>query len=133
MPRIKNFEQSVYVMEAPTGETKIGVAKDPRARFLTMKFCFPRGELKMVFVSEVSAKAWAIEEWVHAQLQAKQLNGEWFEVAPDIAVQLIGKGFDPKNDEVTAILNRTPYVQDKSAYLKEYAIRQASSSASLTT
>lgn len=78
-------------MEAPTGESKIGITENPRSRWSNLRFCIPRGELKLRFESSPSPHMWVIETRVHEELKDKRLNGEWFDVPADYAIQIITK------------------------------------------
>lgn len=89
MARIRERPQSIYVMEAPSGESKIGISESPRLRWGNLRFCFPRGELRLLFASESSPRIWMVETVVHAQLADKRLNGEWFDVPSADAISLV--------------------------------------------
>lgn len=89
MARIKNMAQAIYVMVAPTGECKIGIAENPRARWCNLKFAMPRGEVRLVFQSDVRADMWRVERHLHLKLARRRLNGEWFDICEADAVSMV--------------------------------------------
>lgn len=94
MTRLRNRLQSIYVMEAPTGECKIGIAEDPNKRLVGLCSSIPRGEIKLRFASEPSHHAWMFEKRAHEVLADKRLNGEWFDISADEATKLVRKIID---------------------------------------
>ena len=89
MARLKEIEQAIYVMEAPTGESKIGIAEDAYMRWGTLNGAYPRGDLKLLWVSERRFDAWRIEEEIHEMLDDKRLNGEWFDIPSARAIEIV--------------------------------------------
>lgn len=89
MARIRNFSQSIYVMVAPTGECKIGIAIDPDVRLSSIKYAMPRGVVRLAFQSAPHEDMWRVEQHMHAKLHPDRLNGEWFDVDEMTAVSMV--------------------------------------------
>jgi hypothetical protein len=94
MARLKNIEQAIYVMVAPTGECKIGIAENPRARWNNLKYCTPRGEVRLVFQSHKSPDMWRVERHMHTKLASRRLNGEWFDIEEAAAVAAVKEALE---------------------------------------
>lgn len=73
----RSAPMSLYFIRATTGEIKIGVAYDPRARLATLQCGNPR-PLTLTLAVEL-ADAPRVERELHALLHEYRLTGEWFE------------------------------------------------------
>lgn len=84
--RLRNRAQCLYVIVAPTGECKIGVAEHPETRLGSLAGAFPRGTPRIAFKSKPDADMWMHEQKLHARFADRRLNGEWFDIIEDEAV-----------------------------------------------
>ena len=66
----------VYVVNAETGLTKIGKARQPMKRFWTLK-CHSPAELWLLATIPTN-DASALERWFHKDLHKYRVRGEWF-------------------------------------------------------
>ena len=83
---------SVYVIAADNGEVKIGYARAPVSRFVTIQREYgpKRGFLTARLVGYVEAvRADALEALAHRQFWGTWVGGEWFQIDPDAALDRI--------------------------------------------
>jgi hypothetical protein len=79
----------VYVIGAPNQPVKIGLAVDVAKRLSQLQTGFPH-RLKIYEAHEVSSdRARSIERSCHMELRDRRLNGEWFDVTPTEAAQVL--------------------------------------------
>jgi hypothetical protein len=110
MARLREAEQCIYLIEAPTGEVKIGIAENAYTRLQALRCSYPRGEARLVWVSEHRVDAWSIEAELHKQLTPNRLNGEWFDITADEAVML-ASAVIPQGEIPTAKKQRHSYTE----------------------
>jgi hypothetical protein len=89
MARIRNRPQAIYVIVAPTGECKIGIAESPNLRLQQLATCFPRGVARLAFASDASSDMWCVERHLHQKLAHRRLNGEWFDIGEVKAIERV--------------------------------------------
>ena len=77
----------VYVISAPSHPVKIGIAKDPEKRLAALQTGFPH-RLLIHFTASVS-NGRSVERACHMTLSANRLEGEWFDVTPDRAIEVV--------------------------------------------
>jgi hypothetical protein len=75
----------VYVVRGDHNLVKIGVTTNPRARLASLRTgsAFP---IDFSYIAVTPGEAAPIERAAHALLDRHRLNGEWFDVAPELAV-----------------------------------------------
>jgi len=84
----KNKPSSIYVMS--DGEfIKIGVTSNMKSRLVRIQSGNPR-KVKVIYSSQVK-NAQKIEHKTHKHFHEKRLMGEWFDLAPMVAVDFIEK------------------------------------------
>lgn len=80
--------QSVYVIGPDVkGPVKIGIANNPKYRLAKLQTGFP--ENLYLYWSSVYDNAKAMEASVHNALNAQRLNGEWFDISLEKAIETI--------------------------------------------
>lgn len=77
----------VYVISAPGHPVKIGIAKDPERRLAELQTGSPH-RLMIHFTASVS-NGRGVERACHMTLSANRLEGEWFDVTPDRAIEVV--------------------------------------------
>lgn len=77
----------VYVISAPGHPVKIGIAKDPERRLTELQTGSPH-RLMIHFTASVS-NGRSVERACHMTLSAKRLEGEWFDITPDDAIEVV--------------------------------------------
>jgi hypothetical protein len=80
-------ENGLYVIRSASGSCKIGISKTPLRR-VGQLHTGSNWKLELLFYFK-SKLALPIERRAHAILATKRLNGEWFDVAGDIAVAAV--------------------------------------------
>jgi hypothetical protein len=85
------------------GRVKVGVAADPLARLAALQ----RGsaeKLSLAYAAAVKSNdATAIKQAAHAMLSSQRLNGEWFDVTPELAVAAIAAASYRLKDPIVEI------------------------------
>jgi Meiotically Up-regulated Gene 113 (MUG113) protein len=78
----------VYVIRGDHNMSKVGVTTNPAARLASLRTAsaFPIG---YSFIAVTPGTGYDIEAGAHAMLASHRCNGEWFDVAPEIAVAAI--------------------------------------------
>lgn len=81
----------VYVIRGDHNLTKIGFSTNPTARLATLRTAspFPIDFAYVCAVEGDAAGAMSIEAAAHAMLTRQRVNGEWFDVPPEMAVAAI--------------------------------------------
>ena len=78
----------VYVIRAADGHCKVGVTKDPAARLATLQ-TGSATVLSYAFLGVTPGEGRNIERQAHTLLGDARLTGEWFSVAPELAVSAV--------------------------------------------
>lgn len=81
----------IYVIRGDHNLVKIGVSTNPIARMAQLRTAsgFPLAFSYICAVEGDAANAYAIEGTAHVALARHRTNGEWFDVAPEMAVAAI--------------------------------------------
>lgn len=77
----------VYVVGAVGHPIKIGVAVDPESRLAKLQTGSPARLVLHYAVSVLDA--FGVERASHATLSAHRLEGEWFDVSPEVAIEVV--------------------------------------------
>lgn len=81
--------QRVYVIGCVGHPIKIGIAKDVKVRLSALQTSSPQ-RLREYFSVEVrGGRAREVESLCHKHLSEHRLNGEWFNITPDHAVETV--------------------------------------------
>lgn len=80
--------QSVYVISCEGYPVKIGIAKSPELRLRELQVGCPY-RLHLYFSIEVEGDARKIEKHCHNQLSRFRLEGEWFEITVEEAIEAV--------------------------------------------
>jgi hypothetical protein len=78
-------------MSVPSGLCKIGVAKEPKDRLKTLQTGNPE-KITLEGAWEIEppiGSARDVERELHSMLHKHRSHGEWYRVAPDIAMMLL--------------------------------------------
>ncbi len=75
----------LYVVRGDHNLTKIGVTTNPRARLAQLKTAsaFP---VDFAFLGVTPGPGYDIEKEAHRLLDNRRVNGEWFDVSPEVAI-----------------------------------------------
>lgn len=77
----------IYALE---DKLKIGITTNPVNRITQLNYKYPNPVL--IYTSEpFTDDSYEKERFVHNILSSRRLNGEWFSVKPDIAINIIKK------------------------------------------
>lgn len=78
----------LYVVRGDHNLTKIGVTTNPRARLAQLRTgsAFP---IDYAFLGVTPGSGYEIEKAAHALLDARRVNGEWFDVTPEYAISAL--------------------------------------------
>ena len=78
----------VYVIRGDHNMSKVGVTTNPAARLTSLRTAsaFPIGHS---YIAVTPGTGYDIEQGAHEMLASHRCNGEWFDVAPEIAVAAI--------------------------------------------
>jgi hypothetical protein len=78
----------LYVIRGDHNLVKIGVSTNPNARLAQLRTAsaFP---IDFSYIAVTPGKGFDIEQGAHAMLASHRCNGEWFDIAPEIAVAAI--------------------------------------------
>jgi Meiotically up-regulated gene 113 len=78
----------VYVIRGDHNLVKIGVSTNPNARLAQLRTAsaFP---IDFSYIAVTPGTGFNIEQGAHAMLASHRCNGEWFDVAPEMAVAAI--------------------------------------------
>jgi hypothetical protein len=78
----------VYVVRGDHNLVKIGVTTNPRARLASLRTAsaFP---IDFSYIAVTPGTGFDIEQAAHTMLASHRCNGEWFDVAPEMAVAAI--------------------------------------------
>lgn len=79
----------VYVIGAPDGPIKIGVAADAAARCAMLQVGNPAALTVLHKVSVSRRDVYFVERYAHALLSDDRIRGEWFDVEPDQAIAAV--------------------------------------------
>jgi hypothetical protein len=81
----------VYVVKGEHAMTKIGFSTNPDARLAQLRTgsAFPIDFAYVAAVEGDAGGAFAVEQAAHALLSRNRVNGEWFDVPPEMAVAAI--------------------------------------------
>ena len=78
----------IYVIKGDHERVKIGVTKAPETR-LTQLQTGSSSKIDYAFLAPVSGDPYALEKEAHAMLARSRLNGEWFDVPPELAIAAV--------------------------------------------
>lgn len=78
----------VYVIAGDHGLTKIGVSSNPNARLAQLRTASPF-PLRFSLICAVSGDAYAVEAAAHELLGRNRMDGEWFDVTPELAMSAV--------------------------------------------
>jgi hypothetical protein len=78
----------VYVIKGDHHLTKIGVSTNPNARLAQLRTASPF-PIEFAYIAVTPGNGFDIEAAAHAALSKHRCNGEWFDVAPEMAVAAI--------------------------------------------
>jgi hypothetical protein len=89
---------------------KIGVTKDPERRLAEIQTGQSR-KIDYAFIAPTSGDPRAVEKEAHAMLARSRLNGEWFDVPPELAIAAVTGAAAKLGQSLTAkpAINDTPY------------------------
>jgi hypothetical protein len=78
----------LYVIRGDHNMVKVGVSTNPNARLAQLRTAsaFP---IDFSYIAVTPGTGFDIEQGAHAMLASHRCNGEWFDVAPEIAVAAI--------------------------------------------
>lgn len=78
----------VYVIRGDHNMVKIGVSTNPTARLATLRTAsaFP---IDFAYIAATPGQGYDIEAGAHEMLKSHRVNGEWFDIAPEMAVAAI--------------------------------------------
>lgn len=78
----------VYVLRGDHNMVKIGVTTNPAARLATLRTgsAFP---IDFAFLAATPGDGFDIEQAAHAILSRQRVNGEWFDVSPEMAIAAV--------------------------------------------
>jgi hypothetical protein len=79
---------TLYIMESGTGDLKIGISKNPKARLRAMR-SHNASEVEIVHVQELGDDAWKVEGHAHRLLKPHHIKGEWFSTSVERALAAI--------------------------------------------
>lgn len=80
---------SVYVISAPDGPQKIGIAGDPARRLATLRTATPAALVLHQAIPMTRVEALAVEAHAHWLLREQMAQGEWFSITPEAAVSAV--------------------------------------------
>lgn len=94
---IKIPMKCVYVVENQHGHVKIGVSQDVQGRISTLS---NQGGFKVnnMYATEHCSNAYQLENRLHKQFKEKKINGEWFSIEFNLAVNAVKTIFDTEGD-----------------------------------
>ncbi len=78
----------VYVINGDHDHVKIGVTKNPPERLTQLQTSSSR-KLAYAFIAPTSGDPYVIEREAHVMLDRYRLNGEWFDVPPELAIAAV--------------------------------------------
>jgi hypothetical protein len=87
-PAMRSASSYVYVIKDDHNNVKIGVTKNPPARLAQLR-TGSSIKLDYAFLAPTSGDPYAIEQAAHAILDRYRLNGEWFDVSPELAISAV--------------------------------------------
>lgn len=108
---------AIYVLKAKSGPIKIGKANNVRQRISSMQVGSPDA-LDIIFSAETSGDAGEVELRAHAILAAGHVQGEWFNVTPDVAISAVIRAAREAGFELRRIAPREPKQRELFKYQK---------------
>jgi hypothetical protein len=78
----------VYVVRGDHNLVKIGVSSNPSARLAQLRTGSPF-PISFAFIAATPGDGFDIERAAHQMLARQRLNGEWFDVAPEMAIAAV--------------------------------------------
>lgn len=82
------MNQAIYIITWPSGPVKVGVSMDIRRRLCHLQTASPY-PLEIAYAGQIDGDAKSLERRVHGFLYEHHMTGEWFNVAPDVAVHAL--------------------------------------------
>lgn len=108
----------IYFMSTPDGLCKIGVAKEPKERLKYLQTGNPQ-RITLEGAWEIEppiGTARDVERELHSMLSEHRAHGEWFRVAPDVAMMLFKSACEKLAEPVESVELRVGY----NAYMRDY-------------
>lgn len=78
----------VYVVRGDHNMIKIGVTTNPAARLAQLRTGSPF-PIEYAFIGATPGNGYDIEQAAHAMLAPHRVNGEWFDVSPELAISAV--------------------------------------------
>jgi hypothetical protein len=97
----------VYVIKGDHENVKIGVTKSPETRLAQLQTGASQ-KIEYAFIAPASGDPYAIEKEAHAMLARSRLNGEWFDVPPELAIAAVTGAAAKLGQSLTAKPNEKP-------------------------
>ena len=90
MPACKRGNSAVYAISRDQSRNvKIGRSIKPYKRLKDLQVCSPEGLFMLGFLEVSSADAVRLEQMAHRALESRCIGGEWFDLDPKYAVDLL--------------------------------------------
>jgi T5orf172 domain len=100
----------VYVIKGDENNVKIGVTKNPEGRLAQLR-TGNHATIDYAYLAPTSGDPYAIERAAHTILDRYRLNGEWFDVPPELAIAAVtgaaaklGQSLTAKPDEKPSMI-----------------------------
>ena len=87
-PRPPSTATYIYVIKGDHEKVKIGVTKSPETRLAQLQTGSP-SRIDYAFVAPVSGDPYAVEALAHHMLNRYHVDGEWFDVSPELAIAAV--------------------------------------------
>jgi hypothetical protein len=97
----------IYVIKGDHGDVKIGVTKLPKERLAQIQTGSSR-KLDYAFIAPVLGNPYTLEQEAHIILANYRMNGEWFDVPPELAIAAITGAAAKLGHSLTAKPNEKP-------------------------
>jgi len=78
----------VYVIRGDHNLSKIGVSTNPDARMAQLRTASPF-PLEFAYISAIEGDGYDVEQEAHRILGSRRVNGEWFDVPPEMAISAV--------------------------------------------
>jgi len=102
VPAVQGF---IYVVSGDHGRCKIGITRNPAARIGSLRTAsaFP---LRYAFIGAVRDSAFAVEQEALRLLAGNKVEGEWFDVAPEMAIAAVWGAAGKLGDKIEGLSER---------------------------
>jgi Meiotically up-regulated gene 113 len=93
----------IYVMayDCNSAPSKIGISRNVNQRLAELNAASPK-QIILCWHEPILGKATELEKRCHRSLKKQRLNGEWFEVTPEEAIEIIKRNGDRKGKLLNA-------------------------------